>query len=37
MADYTMDEEKWNARVSLIENDLSMNDRGSMKQFLDGI
>ena len=34
MADYTMDEEKWNARVALIENDLSINDRGSMEAVL---
>ena len=34
MADYTMDDEKWNARVSLIENDLSANDRGSMEAVL---
>ena len=34
MADYTMDDEKWNARVSLIENDLTSNDRGSMEAVL---
>tara|TARA_R110002020_G_scaffold177619_2_gene370392 strand:- start:341 stop:877 length:537 start_codon:yes stop_codon:yes gene_type:complete len=34
MADYTMDEEKWNARVNLIESDLSTNDRGSMEAVL---
>ena len=34
MADYTMDDEKWNARVTLIENDLSENDRGSMEAVL---
>ena len=34
MADYTMDDEKWNARVNLIESDLSTNDRGSMEAVL---
>jgi len=34
MADYTMDDEKWDARVSLIETDLSANDRGSMEAVL---
>ena len=34
MADYTMDDEKWNARVAVIENDLSINDRGSMEAVL---
>lgn len=30
MADYSMNEEKWNARVALIENDLDSHDRGDM-------
>ena len=34
MADYTMDDEKWNARVSRIETDLAQNDRGSMEAVL---
>ena len=29
-----MDDEKWNARVSLIETDLAENDRGSMEAVL---
>ena len=34
MADYTMDDEKWNARVNLISSHLENNDVGSMEAVL---
>jgi len=35
MADYTMDDEKWTARVNLITNHIANNDVGSMKAVLE--
>ena len=34
MADYTMDDERWNARVNLINSHLENNDVGSMEAVL---
>ena len=34
MADYTLDDDKWNARVALIESHMKTNDVGDMKAVL---
>lgn len=34
MADYNIDDEKWNARVSMIESHMKTNDVGDMKAVL---